>query len=149
VTRQTIRKKTLLLFAATASFGLLLGVPRASAQDSGPYDDNVTSRLALGSEQVIVTAPHYTHTEGPTGGDMVGVSMSRGVRVDDLDLNSAWGRDTLRDRVRSTAADVCNQIEHVQTAVASDTPCYANAVSGSMQRANFTVRDAYYAPDYF
>jgi UrcA family protein len=128
----------------------LLATPQALAQDNGPYDDNANARPAPGSEQVIVTAPVYTHIPGPTGGDIVIVSASRDVQIGDLDLNTAWGRDTLRTRVRATAADICSQLLRIHTAGASGSPpCYEDAVSSSMHRANYAVRDAYYTNNFF
>jgi UrcA family protein len=148
VTKKSSRKTTLLLFAATASLGLMIGAPQALAQDNGPYDNNTTVSPTTGAEQVIVTAPRYNIVPGPTGGDITMVSMSGEVPIGDLDLNTAWGRDLLRDRVRSTAADVCDQLLALHTAGASGGPCYEETINGSMHRANYTVQNAYYTQDF-
>jgi UrcA family protein len=147
VLKQPRRKTTaLLLFTATAALGLMLTAPLALAQDNGAGDDNAYDRPAPG-EQVIVTAPRFHHIPGPTGSDIVVVSMSRPVRIADLDLNTAWGRDTLRDRVRLTAANICAQLLTVHTAGASGPACYEEAVRSSIHDANYQVRDAYYTMD--
>jgi UrcA family protein len=148
VTKKPSRKTTLLLFAATASLGLMIAGSEARAQDSGPSDQTTNASPAQGPEQVVVTAPRYNIVPGPTGGDITMVSMSGEVPIGDLDLNTAWGRDLLRDRVRSTAANVCDQLLALHTAGASGGPCYEETVNGSMHRANYTVRNAYYTQDF-
>ena len=149
--KQPRRKTTaLLLFTATAALGLMLTAPVALAQDNGSYD-NGYARPAESPEEVTVTAPRYQHIPGPTGEDIVAVSESREVRIDDLDLNTAWGRDELRMRVGLAASGICSELLSIRPAGASGSPpCYEGAVNGSIHRARFVVRDAYYRPsDYF
>ncbi len=141
------RTMRLLLVAATASGALMFAAPQALAQGSGPADSLAVVPPVLDSEEVVVTAPRHYHETGPTGGDIDIVSMSRPVRVDDLDLNTAWGRDELRSRVRLTAASVCGQLLSMDPAGASgNAPCYENTVSSSIHHARFDIRDAYYDP---
>jgi UrcA family protein len=128
----------------------MLTAPVALAQDNGSYD-NGYERPAESPEVVTVTAPSYQRIPGPTGEDIVAVSESREVRIDDLDLNTAWGRDELRMRVGLAASGICSELLSIRPAGASGSPpCYEGAVNGSIHRARFVVRDAYYRPsDYF
>jgi UrcA family protein len=140
------RTSTFLLLSAATALGLLLAAPSASAQDSGWYvDNNGYADTASGPERVIVTAPRYHRERGPLGGDIISVSLSREVRIDDLDLHSSWGRYELRSRIRSTAAEVCGQlVRQYPVGATGSPPCYEQAVARAMHLADVAIRDARY-----
>ena len=117
----SLRRKALLLVAATSALAAVLSASPASAQDYRySYDSNYgyNSRYdydrgySSQTEEVIVTAPRYrAESRGHLGGPIVDVSYSRAVRVDDLDLNTSWGRRELLSRVRVTAKSLCDRLD--------------------------------------
>lgn len=76
----------------------------ANAQDDGNYRSAAYSRD--GTETVIVNAPDEWMRRFPDGT----VTLSREVSYSDLDLGTRDGMHALRERVRSTSADVCEEL---------------------------------------
>lgn len=119
---------------------LACAAPAARAQDAYGYDDSSYS----GPERVIVEAPRYHEMRGYLGGKIVDVSMSREVRIDDLDLRSPWGRRELRARISTTAAEICSNLSRMYPiGVTGSPPCYEQAVARAMHLAHVAIRDRY------
>lgn len=134
------RKTTALLFSTATLMGLAFTAPAARAQDAYGYNDAAYS----GPERVIVEAPRYPSMHGYLGGKIVEVSMSREVRIDDLDLRSAWGRRELRTRIDTTAAEICSNLTRMYPiGVTGSPPCYEQAVERAMRLAHAAIRDRY------
>jgi UrcA family protein len=120
-----ILRKTLAasLFGASACAASLTATP-VLAQDN-PFGDN--------SERIIVTAPREPVSRSRLGGPIVDVSLTRDVRVDDLDLNTSDGMDRLRWRVSFTARTLCRRLEMFYPVAADGSPpCYRQAVRQAM-----------------
>lgn len=136
------KSATFLLLSAATALGLFVAVSSASAQDAYAYQDSTDNP---GMEHVIVTAPPYYGERGHLGGPIIDVSMSREVRVDDLDLRSPFGRHELRSRIRVTAAEICDQLSRrYPVGVSGSPPCYEQAVARAMHLADVAIRDARY-----
>jgi UrcA family protein len=116
-------------FAASAMVLALAGT--AAAQ---PY--------AGPTEQVIVRAPPYGPQRSTIGAPIVDVAVQREVRFDDLDLRTTWGARALRERVRTTALNLCQQLENQYVTLDDNPPCYRTAYEGAMDQAEDAIRDA-------
>jgi UrcA family protein len=131
-------KRFLLLAASIA--GLAIATSSVGAQEyySGPQ------------EQVIVTPPHYGPQRSEIGAPIVDASMSQAVRYDDLDLRTAWGARTLRDRIRFAATTLCNRLDAMYPVSVDDTSgmypgntrCYRDAAGPALYEADSAIRNA-------
>jgi UrcA family protein len=124
-----ILRKTLVasLFGASACAASLTATP-VLAQDN-PFGDN--------SERITVTAPREPVARSRIGGPIVDVSLTRNVRVDDLDLNTTDGRDALRSRVSFTARTLCDRLDRFYPITAEGSPpCYRQAVEQALSSVN-------------
>lgn len=128
-----------LLSSAAVLFALAASC--ASAQD---YDRTGQPVSYGGSEDVIVIAPPWhAPRSSVTGAPIEDVAMSQSVRFDDLDLRTADGARELRDRVRSTARDLCRRLDVAYPVSASDSPpCYRTAMEDGLAQANAAIDDA-------
>ncbi|HXC54836.1 MAG TPA: UrcA family protein [Rhizomicrobium sp.] len=125
-----------------SALGMVLAAPSALAQDVGRYGDTTYNNNST-SESVTVTAPNITRERDLPGlpGKM---TLSQEVSYHDLDLTTRDGDRALRERVRDTARDVCNQLReqyplHEQPLA---TKCYEGALKDAMLRADAAIRDA-------
>ena len=126
-----ILRKTLAasLFGASACAASLTATP-VLAQDN-PFGDD--------SERIIVTAPREPLARSRLGGPIVDVSLSRNVRVDDLDLNTSDGMDRLRSRVSFTASTLCRRLDMFYPVAADGSPpCFRRAVDLAMASVGAT-----------
>ncbi len=117
-----ILRKTLAasLFGATAC---AISTPILAQEN--PFDGS--------SETIIVTAPREPIARSRIGGPIIDVSLSRDVRVDDLDLNTSDGVDRLRSRVSFTARTLCDRLDRFYPITAENSPpCYRQAVRQAM-----------------
>ena len=124
------------LLACVAGIGL---TATASAQDYdryGPpppppaYDNNA-------ADEIVIYAPRHRHVErGELGGPIEDVSLSKGVRYDDLNLTSDWGIRKLHDRISFTAHELCRRLDVTHPIAVSDSPpCYRTAMEQAEQLA--------------
>ena len=128
-----ILRKTLAasLFGASACCAASLTTTPVLAQDYNPFTDN--------SERIIVTAPRAPVTRSRLGGPIVDVSLSRTVRIDDLDLNTSDGMDRLRSRVSFTARTLCDRLDRFYPIATDDSPpCFRTAVREAFASINLT-----------
>jgi UrcA family protein len=118
-----------LLFAAGV---LALAAPASAQPDTGS------------NEEVIVRAPpEQGPRRSPITAPILNVSLSREVQVDDLDLNTAWGQNTLRYRVRRTALALCQVLQNRFPIVDERSPpCFRTAFNDAMDQADGAIRDA-------
>ncbi|HUO91274.1 MAG TPA: UrcA family protein [Rhizomicrobium sp.] len=129
------------------ALGLLLVASSAGAQEYGPYGRGYYSAPP---EEVIVRPPPYARQRSEIGAPIVDVSMSRPVRIDDLDLRTRWGVRSLRNRVSFAARSLCNQLDAMYPASydeagadwPTDTQCYRDAYSRAMDQADGAIRAA-------
>ncbi len=129
-----IHAKAKFLVPAAGMVALMaLAIP-AAAQDYG-YGN---------TETVIVNAPPFVEERGHLGGEIRTVSLSHEVRFDDLDLRTYWGAHELRNRIRFTARQECEQLDRFYPVEASTNmhPCYRTAVERAMVDADTAIRDA-------
>lgn len=116
------------LFGVTACAVCLTASP-VLAQDDNPFGDE--------GERIIVTAPRAPVARSRIGGPIVDVSVSRNLRIDDLDLNTSNGMDRLRWRVSFTARTLCDRLDRFYPIAADGSPpCYQNAVRGALASLN-------------
>ena len=127
------------LLSAISAFALILSAPQARAQDS---DDAFASPT---TERVIVVGPRLAR--GLIGGDVVDVSLSRAVRVDDLDLRTAEGALELRARIRVAATQICSRLSRLYPIrVDTSAPnCFRRTVDGAMASADAAIHGARFA----
>jgi len=150
-----LRRKALMLLAASSALALAVSASPVFAQDYGYADDNGYAAPAPGTEEVIVTAPRYHAPErGHLGGEIVDVSYSRAVRADDLDLSTGWGRHVLLTRVRVAASQMCDRLDRFYPVGVEDSDtgaygsgkraCVREAVARAMDSADVAIRDTRY-----
>jgi len=124
-----------LLFGG-AALALLVALP-AQAQERTTYTkivDGVT-------ERVEVIMPHEQRSE--IGAPIEYRTVSREVRFDDLDLSTREGAQQLRNRVRETARELCNQPDiRIAVVTANSPPCYSTAVADAMEQVHDAVARA-------
>jgi UrcA family protein len=128
------------------ALGLLLVASSAGAQEYGPYPGYYSAP----PEEVIVRPPPYARQRSAIGAPIINASLSRPVRIDDLDLRTGWGVRRLRDRVRFTARTLCNQLDEMYPATydggsdqwPGDHECYRNAYDQAMAQADQAIRAA-------
>jgi len=128
------------MLMAAGGVGFLLAASAASAQN---YEGPPPGYYGATNEQIIVTPPPYARERGPNGGPIEDVAISRPVRFDDLDLRTAWGAETLRERIRFAATTMCRQLDMMYpVAVSNSPPCYRTAVEPAMFQAENAIRYA-------
>ena len=101
-------------------------------------------------EEVIVTPPPYVTHRSAIGAPIIDVSMSRPVRIDDLDLRTGWGVRELRSRISFTATTLCQQLNAMYPVTydgGSDQwprnhDCYRDAFARGMAQADGAIRAA-------
>lgn len=123
-----------------AACGLALATAPAVAQDYGRYSD--APYASTSDEQIEVIAPRH-HARTAIGAEVRDVSMSREVRVDDLDLRTLRGERILRARIRRTADELCRRIDFLYPVATEDSPpCFKRAVENAMYRADGLIENA-------
>ncbi len=131
-----------LLALAAGAAGALLAGSAAIAQDTDNYNQAAYNHEA--TEQVIVVAPTIREDRSNAFGVLNRVSMSRPVSYHDLDLTTRDGARELRERVRDTARDICQQLaeEYPVKQQPGETKCYEGALKNAMLRADAAIRQA-------
>ena len=135
-----IRKSLLLLTA-----GVALSASAAFAQDGAPYNGPPAPYYGPPPEEVIVTSPRHGPMRSEIGAPIIEASLSRPVRIDDLDLRSDWGVHRLRDRISFAATSLCRQLNAMYPVSydgASDSNCYRDAYDGAMTQADAAISQA-------
>lgn len=118
---------------AAAVGGLMLASSVATAQ---PYDDDYAPATV---GELTVTAPEVVGRSA-IGAPIERVSASRVVEFRDLDLETRWGRDTLRSRIRWAARSACDELDaRYPTTVEDPSDCYRDAVRTGMVRASYVT----------
>ncbi len=132
--------------ALGGTLGLMVIASSAGAQEYGPP--------APGSygppQEVIVTPPPYVHQRSAIGAPIIDASLSRPVRIDDLDLRTDWGVRELRSRISFTATTLCRQLDMMYPVSydgGSDQwprnhECYRDAFARGMEQAHGAIRAA-------
>lgn len=124
--------------------GLVLVASSAGAQEYGSSAPGYTDR----PQEIIVTPPPMQRQRSVIGAPIVDVSMSRQVRISDLDLRTDWGVSELRGRVRFTASSLCRQLNAMYPVtydgLSDQWPrnhdCYRDAFDRGMAQANDAIR---------
>ncbi|HTW36631.1 MAG TPA: UrcA family protein [Rhizomicrobium sp.] len=139
-----VRAKAMALGGA---LGLVLAASSAGAQDYGPPP---APGYYGPPEEVIVTPPPYARQRSAIGAPIIDASLSRQVRIDDLDLRTGWGVRALRSRVSFTASTLCQQLNAMYPVTydgGSDQwprnhECYRDAFERGMAQADRAIRAA-------
>ncbi len=112
------------------AFGFGFAAP-ALAQDSD-----------TSAETVIVQAPYYHEEGGRLNGDPGITTLSRAVSYSDLDLGTRGGARELRQRIRDTAREVCEQLSDQGPGAQAMGNCYRVAVKDALVRADGAIHSA-------
>jgi UrcA family protein len=115
----------------------------AAAQDYNRNQDE--PRYSAPTETVEVYAPRYRHHQerSTIGARIDNVSFSQEVRVDDLDLRTAWGAHVLRVRVQLAAQALCEEMDRrYPIATADSPPCYKDSLDRGMYQADAAIAQA-------
>jgi UrcA family protein len=125
------------IYPALVAGAFVLAAGAASAQDYG-YGP------PPGEEDITVYAPRlHVEQSKPLDGAPEKLSLSVNVRYDDLDLRSREGAHELRDRVRDSARDVCEQLRDAYPyQKMPGTSCFKDAYENAMVHANEAIQDA-------
>ncbi len=133
------------LVSAVAALGLSFTAHAQPYYDQYPDTYADTYDTASG---VTVYAHPYRQERAPNGAPIETVRVSRVVPVDDLDLNTGYGRHIMRQRVRAAASDACRELDmmpgYVPAAGESDVDCYHRAVDDALANAPVAVDTDYY-----
>lgn len=133
-----VRAKAMALGGA---LGLALVASSAGAQEYGPPGPGTYGP----PEEVIVTPPPYATHRSAIGAPIIDASLSRPVRIDDLDLRTDWGVRELRSRIRYTASTLCRQLDMMYPVSYdgdSNRDCYRDAFARGMAQAHDAIRAA-------
>lgn len=133
-----IRAKAMALGGA---LGLALIASAAGAQE---YGSSAPGNYGP-PEEVIITPPPYVHQRSAIGAPIIDASLSRPVRVDDLDLRTGWGARELRNRISFTARTLCRQLDAMYPASydgGTSQDCYRDAFASGMEQAHGAIRAA-------
>ncbi len=144
--------RTVLAIAGAIGFALMTSTAVAQGYGYGSYNDGYGTYYGPPPEEVIVTPPYYGPSRSSIGAPYEDVSMSRPVRIDDLDLRTDWGVAALRDRIGYTARALCRRLNAMYPISAddthvswpSDTNCYDHAVDRAWVQADQAIRMARY-----
>ena len=131
-----IRTKAMALGGA---LGLALNASSAGAQEDGLSGPGYYGAPT----EVIVTPPPMQRQRSVIGAPIIDVSMSRPVRIDDLDLRTSSGVDELRGRISYTARTLCRQLDVMYPVTydgSSSYDCYRIAFRHGMARADDAIR---------
>ena len=131
-----------------SAMGFALIAAGAHAQDN---DTNAAPGPVSASppENVIVVAPPIGRNR--FGAPIVDVSVSRTIRLDDLDLKTDRGMRRLSNRIQFTATALCNWLNAmypINNDQSDSGPwvqasgCYRNAVRNAWQQADGAIRSA-------
>ena len=127
--------------SAVAALGL--GFTVAQAQ---PYYDEYPDTYTTASGVTVYAHP-YRQERSPIGAPIERLQVSRVVPVDDLDLNTGYGRHIMRERVQRAASDACRELDampgYVPAAGESDVDCYHRAVNDALANAPVAVDTDY------
>jgi UrcA family protein len=85
---------------------------------------------------------------GSTGPDGKPASLSRVVSLSDLDLRSDAGVKEMRNRIRVTARDLCNELGEGPPSTPLDASCQSVALKNAMVDARLIVARIRSTPDY-
>jgi UrcA family protein len=124
-----------------AAGALMLCAASANAQDRS-YNDDAAYRNAPDDTIEIIQRP-YGPGRSEFGSQYKLVSLSKPVRVDDLNLRTRRGVRVLRNRIQLTARLLCRDLDERYPVTADKSPpCYRNAVDDAMYRADRAIADA-------
>jgi UrcA family protein len=127
--------------ALIAAGALALSAVSVHAQD-GSYNDDAAYRNAP-DDTIEIIQHHYAPGRSELGTPYKLVSLSKPVRIDDLDLRTRRGVRILRNRIRLTARLLCRDLDERYPVTADNSPpCYSNAMQDAMYRANLAIADA-------
>lgn len=119
--------------------GILIGAGLAIAS---------TAALSQPIEEVTVTAPRIvqqkvvTARSSSTGAPVEETTISRIVSFSDLDLSKAADADELRARVRTTAKDLCAELDQLYPFEPKDPACARKSAERAMVQADNAIADA-------
>ena len=120
------------IVSAVAALGL------SFAAQALPYDYQYPDAYTTASGVTVYAHP-YRQERSPIGAPIETLQVSRVVPVDDLDLNTGYGRHIMRERVRHAASDACRELDampgYVPAAGENDTDCYHRAVRDALASA--------------
>ena len=132
----------------SAAAALGLGLTVAQAQPYYDYDQYPEYPAYDVAPGVTVYAHPYRQERGPSGAPIETVRVSRVVPVDDLDLNTGYGRHIMRERVSRAATDACRELDtipgYVPAVGENDVDCYHRAVDDALAAAPVGVDADYY-----
>ena len=132
----------LLLSASVIALGLAAAPAAFAASDDEYVEDEATAdTTVVADDEIVVTAPRARR--GEYGAPIRNVAMSRDVSFADLDLTTNDGARALEARIRSTARNLCRQLEVMHPVATDDSPpCYETAVDDAMIQATAAIADA-------
>ena len=117
-----------------AASALALSAVSANAQDRSDYDNAAYQNAP--DDTIEIIQRHYGPGRSEFGTPYKLVSLSKPVRIDDLDLRTRRGVRILQERIALTARLLCRDLDERYPVTADDSPpCYRNAVDDAMYRA--------------
>ena len=144
-------------FAAASIVGLTFAASSANAQAYGqpvgpppggyaqPYGDynNYEGTNVGGPNEVVIVAPNFHARTSHLNAPPEDVSLSERISYADLDLRTRDGAHALRERIRLSAARICDQLRQVYPyALTPRESCFRETLNNSMPKANSAIDDA-------
>jgi UrcA family protein len=132
--------------AKAMALGGALGLALIASSSAGAQEYGQPAPGYYGPpEEVIVTPPPYVRQRSAIGAPIIDASLSRPVRMDDLDLRTDWGARELRSRISYTARTLCRQLDTMYPVSydgGTSQDCYRDAFAGGMEQAHGAIRAA-------
>jgi UrcA family protein len=119
------------ILLGAVAFAAVAAVPSLPAQAQGAYDSTI-----------VIEGPRVERR----GGDRVMTSSSL-VYYDDLRLDTEFGRDQLRARVKDAARETCDMLEDAypgSPSISAERRCVLNAVRGANTQVAAAIARYYY-----
>jgi len=131
--------------ALGGALGLALIASSAGAQEDGSSGPGYYGGPP---QEVIVTPPPLQRQRSVIGAPIIDISLSRQVRINDLDLRTSSGVDELRGRVSYTARTLCRQLDAMYPVTynggsnqwPNSYDCYRDAFGRGMAQAHDAIR---------
>jgi UrcA family protein len=135
------------MLCAASALALSLAGTAAKAADRDDPDSNTYARQ---DTEIEVIAPRPRPEHSTIGAPIRNVGLQKDVRFDDLDLRTAYGEHVLKNRIRQTARNLCQELhalypisaDGVSTTPGPKEECYRNAVDNAMEQANAAIGEA-------
>ena len=127
---------------ATGILRLLLSTSPVAAQENQSTVPPLPSGAAAAGPEALIVTAHPSLGRSSIGAPIQDVEMSQAVRADDLNLHTASGILVLRQRVKDTARNLCDELGFRYPVGTPDKyTCYKATVSNAQPRVYTAIQE--------